>query len=153
MRALGKIILTTLVFIFFVSGCAGLNLFATPTPISTATPTEEPMAARVNGEGITIAEYQHELELLQSAQKESNITVDAPAQKTMVLDTLVSQVLLSQAAAANGHTVSDAELQQKITSITTQMGVWTNWRNGKPNMVTMTAPSSAPCAAAWLLPG
>jgi parvulin-like peptidyl-prolyl isomerase len=122
MRALGKISVFLLLFLFSLAGCGGMNLFATPTPVNTPTPTEAPMALRVNGEGITIVEYQHELELLQSAQKEAGQTADALAQKTRILDNFIGQLLLAQAATANGHSVTDADLLQRITSLASQLG-------------------------------
>jgi parvulin-like peptidyl-prolyl isomerase len=122
MRALGKISVFLLLFLFSLAGCGGMNLFATPTPVNTPTPTEAPMALRVNGEGITIVEYQHELELLQSAQKEAGKTADALAQKTRILDNFIEQLLLAQAGTANGHSVTDADLLQRITSLASQLG-------------------------------
>jgi parvulin-like peptidyl-prolyl isomerase len=122
MRALGKISVFLLLFLFSLAGCGGMNLFATPTLVNTPTPTEAPMALRVNGEGITIVEYQHELELLQSAQKEAGQTADALAQKTRILDNFIGQLLLAQAATANGHSVTDADLLQRITSLASQLG-------------------------------
>jgi len=80
------------------------------------------MAAHVNGEGITLVDYQRELGLLQSAQKEEDIQADVQAQKTQVLDELIAQALLSQAAASSGHLIDNAELQKRISDLAGQVG-------------------------------
>ena len=80
------------------------------------------MAVRVNGEGITLADYQRELGLLQSAQKEEDMQVDAQTQKTQVLDYLIDQILLSQSAASSGHLIEDANLQKRISDLASQLG-------------------------------
>jgi peptidyl-prolyl cis-trans isomerase C len=122
MRSLRISLPIILVFMLLLSACGGMNLFATPTPANTPTPTEEPMALRVNGQGIPLAEYQHELGLLRSAQKEAGITADDQSRQAQVLDDFIEQLLLSQAAAAGGHAVSDADLQQRITSLAARLG-------------------------------
>jgi peptidyl-prolyl cis-trans isomerase C len=108
--------------LLLLSGCGGFNPFATPTPANTPTPTEQPMALRVNGEGITVVEYQHELSLLQAAWKEAGKADDDQAQKKMLQDHFIEELLLSQAAKANGHSVTDAELQERINALATQIG-------------------------------
>ena len=80
------------------------------------------MAARVNGEGITLVDYQRELGLLQSAQKEDGVQADAQTQKTQVLDSLIDQILLSQAAASSSHSIEDVELQKRISDLASQLG-------------------------------
>lgn len=118
-KILFTLIITTLLFL---AGCGGFNLFATPTPANTPTPTELPMALRVNGEGITFVEYQHELELLKSAWQEAGKTADDAAQKKLLQDYFVDELLLSQAAKTEGYAVSDAALKEHITALATQLG-------------------------------
>ena len=118
MQTLRNITTILLVSFILLSGCSGMNLQTTSAP----TPIEEPMAARVNGEGITLADYQRELGLLQSAQKDEGIQADAQAQKTQVLDTLIDQILLSQAAVSSEHLINDAELQKRISDLASQLG-------------------------------
>ena len=105
-----------------LTGCGGFNLFATPTPVNTPTPTELPMALRVNGEGITISEYQHEMDLLKTAWLEASKTADEAAQKKLLQDNFIDELLLSQAAKAEGYEVNDAALQEHITALASQLG-------------------------------
>ena len=85
-----------------------------PTP----TPTQGPLAARVNNQGITLAEYQSELERFQQAT--GGELTDADRQK--VLDDLINQELLAQAAQAEGFTMDDAALQKRIDALASQLG-------------------------------
>jgi len=89
----------------------------TPTPIP-PTPTPIPMAARVNGEGILLAEYQAELTRYQAAYG-TDLATDW--QKS-VLDDLVSQTLLAQAARENGFVLNETDLQARIDELTQQAG-------------------------------
>ncbi len=117
-------ILSTLVIacLLFLAGCGSFNPFATPTPANTPTPTELPMALRVNGEGITITDYQHELDLLKTAWQEAGKTADEAAQKKLLQDYFVDELLLSQAAKAEGYEVNDVFLQEHITTLASQLG-------------------------------
>lgn len=86
----------------------------TPTIAPTFTPTPEPLALRVNQEGVTIAEYQAELALLQQAHQELGKTAAPEEQRQQVIDSLVDGLLLAQGAADSGYTVDDAALQAAI---------------------------------------
>jgi len=108
--------------VLLLAGCEGFNLFSTPTPSNTPTSTEEPMALRVNGEGITVMEYQHEQSLLQAAWQEAGKSADEQAQKKLLQDYFIEELLLSQAAKANGYLATDAELQERIASLGSQLG-------------------------------
>ncbi|MDO9068996.1 MAG: SurA N-terminal domain-containing protein, partial [Deltaproteobacteria bacterium] len=122
MHTLRKVTTLLLVSFILLSGCSGINSQNNPAPTSAPTPTEEPMAVRVNGDGITLADYQRELGLLQSAQKEDGMQADAQTQKTQVLDSLIDQILLSQFAVSSGHSIEDAELQKRISDLASQLG-------------------------------
>ena len=92
----------------------------TDTPTPTATP--EPLAATVNGEGITLAEFETELRQLQEAQAALGKPIDeAPdklaAQEQQVLDYLIETLLLAQGAREAGYTVDEAALQAEITRL------------------------------------
>lgn len=80
------------------------------------------MAMRVNGEGITVVEYQHEFGLLQAAWKEAGNDADESAQKKTLQDHFIDELLLSQAAKTAGHIITDTELQDRINSLATQLG-------------------------------
>jgi parvulin-like peptidyl-prolyl isomerase len=72
---------------------------ATPLP----TPTQVPLVARVNGEPIYLADYEREV----------NRAGDA-ATSSEVLDAMIEMVLLEQAAAASGVTVTEEQLDAVI---------------------------------------
>jgi peptidyl-prolyl cis-trans isomerase C len=101
---------------------------ATPTPTGpTATPipptaTAEPSAATVNGESLTLSEFQSELTQYKSAQTALGKTVsDQDATKT-VLEDLIAQMLLAQAAKAQGFELSDSALQSRLDALSAQLG-------------------------------
>ncbi len=87
-----------------------------PTP--TVSPTDEPLAARVNDQGITLAEYESELALFQLA-KGLELT---PEDRQRVLDNLIEQSLLSQAASEGGYVVDEAALQTRLEALETSLG-------------------------------
>ncbi len=80
--------------------------------------TSLPLAARVNGLEITLAEYQSELALFQAAKG----TELAPEDKQRVLDDLIDQALLAQAAQEKGFTVDEVMLQERITRLASTLG-------------------------------
>jgi peptidyl-prolyl cis-trans isomerase C len=92
---------------------------ATPTPRPTDTPV--PLAARVNGEALALAEYEAELARYNASLAETGTNLATDAGQT-VLDDLVSQMLLAQAARLQGFVVDDAALQARIDSLTGQLG-------------------------------
>ncbi len=93
----------------------------TITPIPpTSTPTPVPLAASVNGEGITLAEFQAELSRYQAAASSGTSTPQPAAQpaagdKQRVLDDLIDQVLLAQGAAQQGYKADDAAQHGKFS--------------------------------------
>jgi len=112
-----------------ISACASLfGTPGTPTPIvptQTSVPptaTPPPSAAVVNGEYITLVEFQAELQRYKTAQQGLGKTVsDEDAAKT-VLEDLIAQVLLAQAASNAGFNLTEADLQSRIDSLTAQVG-------------------------------
>jgi parvulin-like peptidyl-prolyl isomerase len=107
------------------SPTATLLVLSSPTPAlptQTPSPTPLPAKATVNGEGISQAEFNAELERFKSAQNELGRTVsDADAAK-IVLDDLIAQVLLAQGAEQAGFVVDDALLQARIDKLVEQIG-------------------------------
>lgn len=91
-------------------------------PPPTPSPTEPPLAARVNGEGIWLAEYQSELQRLQSASTETNTSLTSEEQRQKVLDELINSTLLAQAAVKNGYNVDDQAVQARLAELTNQAG-------------------------------
>jgi len=90
---------------------------ATNTPLQ-PTPTTGPLVARVNNDGIPLAEYQAELARFQQAAGRE--LTDADRQR--VLDDLIDQTLLAQAAAEQGYTLDQSTLQSRLDNLTAQMG-------------------------------
>jgi parvulin-like peptidyl-prolyl isomerase len=118
-----------LVMALSLSACGSLfGMPATPTAIvPTQTPvpptaTPPPSAATVNGEYITLVEFQAELARYQSAQTALGKTVaDEEASKT-VLEDLIAQVLFSQAARDAGFELTESALQSRIDALAAQVG-------------------------------
>jgi|YNPNPStandDraft_1061719.scaffolds.fasta_scaffold09280_3 peptidyl-prolyl cis-trans isomerase C len=123
-------ILLNLFLFVSLAGCqitAGTIVAPTEAPTATAvppspTPTEPPLAAKVNGEYLLLTEFQSELQRLQAAEKELGIQSTEAEQRQKVLDELIGQMLLAQAAAQAGFTVDDITLQAHIEKIAAQLG-------------------------------
>ena len=119
----------SLILALGLSACASfLGTSATPTPLEpTQTPvpptaTPPPSAATVNGEFITLAEFQAELERYESAQSALGKTFTEEDAKNIVLEDLIAQVLLSQAAREGGFDLTEADLRSREEALTTQLG-------------------------------
>jgi peptidyl-prolyl cis-trans isomerase C len=93
----------------------------TPTP-PLPTATSVPLAAKVNNEGITQAEFDAELQRYQAALKEVGKEAALPDQVQTVIQDLIDQTLLAQAAAQAGYTLSDADLQKKLDDVIAKNG-------------------------------
>lgn len=93
----------------------------TPLPTATNTPTPVPLAALVNNEPITLAEFQAELSRYQASQSQTGTNLATNAQQ-VVLNDLVDQVLLAQTAREQGFTVDEAALQKRVDDLTAQFG-------------------------------
>jgi peptidyl-prolyl cis-trans isomerase C len=96
-----------------------------PPPAATATPlpptptaTPEPLAALVNGEGITQADYQAELARFQAAVGTQLATED----QQRVLNDLIDELLLAQAARQAGFVVDDAMVQKHMDTLIASRG-------------------------------
>lgn len=117
----GIILITALT----LSSCGPATPTAMPTPSPTPlppTPTPIPLAATVNGEGITAAEFEAELARFQSAQTAlgNNLSLEEATQR--VMGDLIDQLLLAQGAQAEGFSVEDAMLQNRIARLSEQAG-------------------------------
>jgi parvulin-like peptidyl-prolyl isomerase len=79
---------------------------------ATPLPTDDPLAARVNGEPITRAAFERERE-----RRLLGVTVDpatASAFDASVLDSMIDQVLIAQAAKGLGITVEEAAIDAEL---------------------------------------
>ena len=112
-----------------LSACASLSPpTATPTPALPTqtpippTPTPPPLAAVVNGEWITQAEFQAELDRYRAAGQalENDPGTDEATQ--VVLDDLIAQVLLAQAARADGFEITEADLESRLEALASEIG-------------------------------
>jgi peptidyl-prolyl cis-trans isomerase C len=121
-------IFLTLLTALGLAACASLiTPEPTLTPTATLTPepptaTPEPMALTVNGEGITVVEFDAEVQRYISAQKALGKTVVSEDATSAVLEDITAQLLLAQGARSNGFTLDDAALQARIDSLAAQIG-------------------------------
>ncbi len=136
--------LTILTIAAFLSGCGKdipIPSAASPTPTSvppevtvlpafTATPSEPtatpiPLSAQVNGDGITLVEYQIELQSFQKAQLEVGadlVEFQAASTEQLVLDNMIDETLLAQAAIQSGFILDEAALQSRLDALANQAG-------------------------------
>ena len=108
-------------------GCSG----ATPpveTPVETPGPTEE-VAAQVNGQAIPYGEWEKQVAQVEAFFEEEGLDLESEegrdrlAQaRRQVLEQMIDQELIRQAAAEMGVSVSEAELESSIEDIVTQSG-------------------------------
>lgn len=113
----------TLAFVLGLSACASFAPTNTPTPeppTSTPlppTPTPPPSVASVNGEYITIAEFQAELARYKAAQTSLGLTFTEEDASKAVLEDLIAQFLLAQSAREANFTLTEADLQSRIDAL------------------------------------
>lgn len=127
-----KLLLITICLL--LTGCI-LNK-SNPLPTATLgipTPTLEPMAAVVNGEGITVAEYQAELDRYLSFTSETGkSSPNGLEPKTLILNELVDEVLLAQASYQSGFQLNAGDIDNRINQLATQVGgvqALQDWQN------------------------
>ncbi len=113
-----------------LSACSGAlggptatpTLSPTATPIPTPSATPIPLAARVNDEEILLATYQAELQRLQTAQTELGLTLTPEEQRQRVLDYLIEEALLAQAAEKNGLAADEAAVNDELARLAAAQG-------------------------------
>jgi peptidyl-prolyl cis-trans isomerase C len=76
----------------------------------------------VNGDGITIAEFDSEVARYTAAQEALSTTVPSMDATKAVIDDMTAQLLLAQGARAAGFTLDDAALQARIDALAAQVG-------------------------------
>lgn len=123
-----KRIVLTLLLTLGITACASFGARSTPTPSEPTptpappTPTPPPSAASVNGEYITIAEFEAELARFKAAQTALGLSFTEEDVNKIVLEDMIVQVLLSQAAREENFEVSDSDLQSRIDALANQLG-------------------------------
>ena len=111
-----------------LSACASLSPSdPTVTPTITFTPepataTPEPLALTVNGEGISVAEFDAEVARYIAAQEALGNIVESADATSAVIEDLTAQLLLAQGAHADEFMLDDAALQARIDSLAAQIG-------------------------------
>jgi len=80
------------------------------------------MAARVNGTGILLSDYQTEMQRYQAALAELGIEEEAADSSKAVLDELVNLALMVNAATAQNYTVDDGMLEERINQLAEESG-------------------------------
>ena len=103
---------------------AAINPIESPTPSAfpTPTPIPIPVAAIVNGEVIPLSYFEHEVQRYKASFSEGETLPGDAEISEHVLNTLIEQQLLSQAARAAGFTFKDQILEEKIADLLAQLG-------------------------------
>ncbi len=120
--------LLALTIILTLSACGTPQDAPTPTlapATETSAPptaTSVPAAATVNGEIISLEEFNAELLRFQDAQSALGRTISAEEAEERVLNDLIDQVLLAQAAAEAGYTLEDTELDARVAALAEDVG-------------------------------
>jgi parvulin-like peptidyl-prolyl isomerase len=115
----------TIIFALALASCGSKP---TPIPVPTITilptvsATSVPPAISVNGEDISMAEFQAELARYQQAQTALGNTVSQEAAVQAVRNDLVDTLLLEQGAASKNFVVDDATLQARVDALAVQVG-------------------------------
>jgi peptidyl-prolyl cis-trans isomerase C len=103
-----------------------------PSQTPTITITPEPVAIIVNGEGIPRREFEASLLQLREADQELGIQRSDEERIQLVVNDLIEQTLLAQAARASGFTVDDAQLESRIQQLSAEIGdqqAFEGWMN------------------------
>ena len=117
--------LTALAFGLFLTGCSGLPWApATPTPIPpTPSATPEPVAARLNGTAIRLADLEEEVARFEAAQRSLGIDLATQGDyRAAVLNGLIDRRLLAEAARAAGASVEPVEVDARIEALAAELG-------------------------------
>jgi peptidyl-prolyl cis-trans isomerase C len=80
------------------------------------------MALTVNGEGIPVLDFNAEVQRYLTSQGALGKTVSAEDASNAVKDDLTAQLLLAEAARADGFMLDEAGLQARLDSLATQVG-------------------------------
>ncbi|MCJ7717447.1 MAG: SurA N-terminal domain-containing protein [Anaerolineales bacterium] len=130
-RNLNKLFLLVFITILVLSGCSGnagssegsaTPVLPTRTPFPPS-PTPIPTAAVVNGDLITLAEFQEELARYKAAVNREL----TPEDQTIVINELINLTLLSQAAGSEGFQLTESELDTRIAALDTEEQPLSDW--------------------------
>lgn len=97
-------------------------IVASPIPSPSPTPLPPPTAAIVNGEPILLSYFEHEVARYRDSL-DPNLTTPTDAESNQkVLDSLIDQALLSQAAQASGFSLDEAGVQARVDALASELG-------------------------------
>ena len=119
----------TLILALVLSACAS----ATGTPVTTTpavpsetplppTPTPPPLAAIVNDEWLTEEEFLAEVERFRASQQALGNDVSSDDAAKVVLDDMIAQILLAQAARAEGFEITESDLVSRVDALASEVG-------------------------------
>ncbi|MCX6058307.1 MAG: SurA N-terminal domain-containing protein [Chloroflexi bacterium] len=117
-----------LILVFGLIACASFGTSSTPQPpIPTGTPepptaTPVPSIATINGEYISLAEFQAEIARYQSAQSTPGNTVTDEEANKIVLEDMIAQFLLAQSAREANFNLTEADLRSRLEALGNQIG-------------------------------
>ena len=129
--------------LLFLSACKGAEIISTTPDLSTeviSTPKVDdtatltpfspatiepgvPLAASINGQGITLEDYQAEWELARVASETGLVTYT----EEDVLQNLIDEVLLQQGAAQSGYTPDETSIQTRLDQLGVNDQVLQDW--------------------------
>ena len=119
----------TLILLLGLSACASSTETpateppSAPTPtLAPPTPTPPPLAATVNGEWITEEEFLAEVERYKAAQESLGNEAETEEAVQKVLEDMIAQELLAQAARAEGFEMTEADLGARIDALISDVG-------------------------------
>lgn len=121
------LLLVFLAGMLVLAGCGGRQPVAassTPSPSpAPPTATPEPLAARVNGEPIRLADFEAEVVRFESGQVELGIDLATLGDyRGQVLQALIERMLLAQAARAGGASADEEAVTSRIEQLVTDLG-------------------------------
>lgn len=121
------LLLVFLAGMLVLAGCGGRQTVAassTPSPSpAPPTATPEPLAARVNGEPIRLADFEAEVVRFESGQVELGIDLATLGDyRGQVLQALIERMLLAQAARAGGASADEEAVTSRIEQLVTDLG-------------------------------
>lgn len=111
--------------LLLIAGCRPKQDAITVQPQSvvlTPSPTPAPLAARVNGEGLLLSDYEEEIKRYQAGLSELGQDFNPAVAKEEVLKKMTDQVLLAQSAAKQGYASDDNALQARYEGLAAEAG-------------------------------
>jgi parvulin-like peptidyl-prolyl isomerase len=103
------------------SNMSEVDLTATPTQVITPTP-DVPMIAIVNGEGISLQDFEDELLRYETVANSLSKDVDVDQVKDIVLTNMIDTLLLAQGARSSGYSLTQESIDTRIQQLITDSG-------------------------------